>query len=280
MFAFDAVPVGKLTATVNAWSPQDALIYRLTNWSLKSIQTQNDATKNHELAYGLDAAINHIGAKTAYAPSIANMSAIVAHQEDMKKNRIRLRESEMYRNPEYPADGVFLQPGEAFMMSAAGCPFIIATAGEHMIVAHAGRDSLVERNAVLGRPSRQHVSIVYTLIEEFLKKGEPLNEIVMYMMFCMPAELFDHNPMHPDREHSEYNRKLIQMVDILWNGSTFRKNGNVFLDLESVFVKQAREMGVHRAWATHSLREFPDLAHTRDGKDPNRRNLFVIKRNA
>lgn len=278
MFAFNKVKIGKLTATVNAWSPDDAAQYRLQNWSLRPLQTQDDAFNHHALANGLRAVLGSIGAKTAYAPSVANMSAIVAHPEEIKKNRIRLGEAELYRNPEYPADGVFLQPGEAFVMSVAGCPTIIATAGEHMIVAHAGLRSLVETDAVLGKPSRRHVSIVYTIIEELLKKGEPLNEIVLYMMFCMPAELFDHHPMHP--EYGPYNRKLVEMIDTLWNGSTVRKDGNVFLDMESVFVNQAREMGIRRAWATHSLRDFPALAHTRDGKDPSRRNLFVIKRNA
>jgi len=277
MFAFNTVPVGKLTAAVNAWSPDDAKQYRLQNWSLRPLQTQSDTFKHHALANGLRAALVSIGTKTAYAPSVAAMSAVIASPEDLRKNKMRLG-ADLYRNPDLPADGVFLQPGEAFVMSGAGCPFIIATAGEHMIVAHAGRKSLAETDAVLGRPSRRHVSIVYAIIEELLKKGEPLNEIVLYMMFCIPAELFDHHPMHP--EHSEYNRKLVELVDTLWNGSTFQKDGNVFVDLESIFVKQAREMGVHRAWATHSLREFPALAHTRDGKDPSRRNLFVVKRNA
>ncbi len=274
MFTFNAVPVGKLTATVNVWSPDDAL----HNWSLRPLQTQDDAFKHSTLANGLRAALGSIGVKTAYAPSVATMSAVVALSEEVRKNRIRLGEAELYRNPDLPADGVFLQPNEAFVMSGAGCPFIIATAGEYMIVAHAGGKSLVERDAVLGRPSRQHVSVVYALIEELLKVGEPLNEIVLCMMFCIPTELFDHHPLHP--EHGVYNQKLAKMVDTLWNGSTFRKDGNVFLDLESVFVKQAREMGVHRAWATHSLREFPTLAHTRDGKDSSRRNLFIVKRNA
>ena len=278
MFAFSNVPVGKLTATVNAWSPDDASQYRLQDWSLRSLQGQEDVFKYHSLANGLRATLCSIGAKIAYAPSVANMSAVIAHPEDLKKDKIQLGEIELYRNPGFPADGVFLQPGEAFVMSAADCPPIIATAGEHMIVSHAGLRSLAETGAVLGRPSRRHISVVYTIIEELLKKGESLNEIVLYMMFCVPAEMFDHHPLHP--EHGTYNRKLVEMVDTLWNGSTFRKNGNVFLDMESIFVKQAREMGVYRAWATHSLREFPALAHTRDGKDPSRRNLFVVKRNA
>ena len=121
------------------------------------------------------------------------------------------------------------------------------------------------------------MSVVYAIIEEFLKKGEQLNEIVMCMLFSIPTGLFDHHPMHS--EYGAYNRALVSLVDTLWYGSTVRKDGNVFLDMESIFVNQAREVGVRRAWATHSLREFPALAHTRDGKDPSRRNLFVVKRN-
>ncbi|MBI2025446.1 hypothetical protein HYT04_01505 [Candidatus Kaiserbacteria bacterium] len=277
MYMFD-IPVGKASAEVNVWSPCDAWRYGFPSWSLRPIQTQDDVLKRHALANGVRAAFGSIGVRTAYAPNVSAMSAVVAHQEAIRKNKIQLGEAAMYRNSECPADGVFLYKDEAFVMSAAGCPLIIATAGEHMIVAHAGRDSLVERNAVLGKPARQHVSIVYALIEEFLKKGAPLNEIVMCMMFSVPTELFNHHPMHP--EYGAYNRALIKLVDTLWDGSTVRKNDNVFLDMESLFVNQARDAGIRRAWATHSLREFPSLAHMSDGKDPSRRNLFVVKRNA
>ena len=276
MFAFEKMGLGKLNATVNAWSPEDARWYGFRNWSLRELQTQDDSVRLHSLSKGIRSALVSVGVRTAYAPNVAAMSAVIANPEDMTK-KILLERTELYRNAEFPADGVFIGPGQAFVASTSGCPLIIATAGEHMIVAHAGRDSLIERNAVLGKPSRRHVSVVYAIIEELLKKGESLNEIVMCMMFSVPAESFDHHPMHP--EYGTYNRELIKMIDMLWDGSTVRKNGCVFLDLESVFVNQAREIGVRCAWAIHSLREFPALAHTRDGKDPSRRNLFVVKRN-
>lgn len=272
-----SVSLGHSDVTVSAWTPEDANRYGFSNWSLKPIQTRDDATRHHALANGLRAAISSMGARRAYAPNVAMASATIISADELKK-RILLGNIELYRDKEVPADGVSLRPGDAFVMSTAGCPIIIATAGEHVIVAHAGRDSLIERNAVLGKPSRQHMSIVYAVIEEFLKRGESLNRIAMCMLFSIPTELFDHHPRHP--EHGAYNRALVTMVDTLWHGSTVRKDENVFLDMESVFVNQAREMGVRCAWATHSLRNFPSLAHTRDGKDPSRRNLFVVKRNA
>lgn len=276
MYGF-SVSLGHSDVTVSAWTPEDAHRYGFSNWSLKPIQTRDDTTQHHALANGIRAAISSMGARRAYAPNVAMASATIISADDLKE-RILLGNIELYRDKKVSADGVFLRPGEAFVMSAAGCPLIIATSGEHVIVAHAGRDSLIERDAVLGKPFRQHVSIVYAIIEEFLKKDEPLNGIAMCMLFSIPTELFDHHPRHP--EHGAYNRALITMVDTLWHGSTVRKNENVFLDMESIFVNQAREKGIRRAWATHSLRDFPALAHTRDGKDPSRRNLFVIKRNA
>ena len=276
MFAFNNVPVGRLDATVNAWSPDDALQYGVESWSLRQMQTQDDAVRDPSLARGLRIAL--AGVKTAYAPNVAVSSAAVVPTENLKKNKIQLRGTSIYRNKEAPADGVFLNRDEAVVMSGSGCPIIIATAGRRMVVAHAGRDSLIERSAVLGMPTRRHVSVVNAIIEALLGKGEPLNGIVMCMLCSVPAELFEHRFDHP--QYGSYNHALVNFVDARWPGCTTRRgNVAVFLNLESVFTAQALEAGVWHTWAMSSLRDYTALAHTRDGKCPSRRNLFVVKRN-
>ena len=98
----------------------------------------------------------------------------------------------------------------------------------------------------------------------------------MCMQFAIPAKWFEHTMDHP--EHGAYNRALERFVGARWPDGIIRKNGSLFLDIEDIFLEQAREAGVRHAWSAHSLADFPDLAHTRDGRDPRRRNLFVVKR--
>lgn len=274
------VSIGYSEVEVNAWTPEDALRYGIQNWSLRPIQSQKDVTKHHALANGLRATFSSIGAQVVYAPNVAMMSAAVVPSGELMANQIRLNGASIYRNEDLPADGTFLEPCETLTASAAGCPLIIANDKRYknVVVAHAGRDSLVERNAVIGKPSRKHVSVVYSIVEALKERGARASEINMCMLYCVPAEVFEHRLDHP--QYGSYNHELGKFVDTLWPGCTARKNGAMFLDLESLFIAQALDVGVRHTWAMNSLSDLPALAHTRDGKDPSRRNLFVVKRNA
>lgn len=269
--------LGQLQFEVNAWSPNDASRYYLRSWSLKPIQEHDDALKHRELASGLCATLHSIGAKMAYAPNVAAMSATIVRVGKLGK-QIPLGDGVvLHRDKDVPADGVFLPPGKAFMMSGAGCPLIIATAGEYAVVAHAGRDSLIDRGAVMGRPTRNCGSVVDSIIDALLGRNAPADDIDMCMLFAIPAESFGHPENDP--RYGEFNSRLGVYAHNNWPGSVTKKDGSVFVDLGALFVEQARQRGVRRAWAVHSLDEYPDLAHTRDGKDISRRNLYVVKRN-
>lgn len=273
------VKVGQLKVAANAWSPGDVQQYGLSNWSLRPIQKQKDAYYEHRrLANGLCAALVSMGVQRAYAPNVVVASARIVDTSELTV-RIKLGvELHIYRNQEFPADGVFLWPGDAFMMSGAGCPLIIATAGENMVVSHAGRDSLIDRGAVMGKPTRNCGSVVDSVIDALLNRKIPAGDINMCMMFAVPAEKFGHPESHP--VHGEFNRRMGVYAHNLWPGSVTKKDGTIFIDLEALFVEQARQRGVLHAWTMRSLTEHPDLAHTRDGKNISRRNLYVVRRNA
>jgi hypothetical protein len=240
------------------------------------MQNQHDLQEHYQLAMGIHVALRGMGAKRAYAPSVAAASARIIASSELK-NRIRLSSIDLYRNKDIPADGTFLNRNEAFVMSAAGCPMIIASAGDHLIVAHAGRDSLVDRRAVMGAtPYREHLSVVHSIIEAFAEKGLAPKTIKMCMQFAIPAEVFEHRFDHP--RHGPFNRALKKFVDERWPGCTTEKDGRMFLNLEFLFEEQAKQAGVRNVWAINSLAVFPLLAHTHDGRDPRARNLFLVKR--
>lgn len=271
----DRLSVDNLFAIVCALSPDD-VPHGLSDWSLKSMQNQQDADNNLPLVDGLYVVLHQIGVRKAYAPNVVPASAQIIESSLLKPIDLG-NDVFLHRDRNIPADGVFLKPGEAFVMSGAGCPIIIATGGEHMVVAHAGRDSLIHRGAVIGKPTRKHISVVHSIVDAFMERGIPADEIAVCMKFSIPTDAFEHQFDHP--QFGEYNRALAMFVDKRWPGCTSRKNGNgMFLSLECVFLKQTIEAGIHRWVAEKSLTECTDLAHTRDGKDPNRRNLIVVKR--
>jgi len=257
-------------ARVRALSPQSR------NWSLKSLQTQEDVRVQCHLATGLREALRDIGVHKAFAPHVVLASAQIADRNAFKQP-IDLGEGRhLYRNQDVPADGVFIGKGHAFVMSSGGCPIIISTAGEQMIVAHAGRDSLVDRGAVTGNPTRPHVSVVNAIVEAFLERGATLRDISMCMMFSISASLFTHSLI--DLNHGTYNYALWEFIKGRWPSGVVRHKNNMLLSLEMLFEEQAREAGVRNVWYTNSLEEFPRLAHTRDGLGSDRRNLFIVKR--
>ncbi|MBU6388643.1 hypothetical protein KGQ72_02100 [Patescibacteria group bacterium] len=218
-------------------------------------------------------------ADKAYAPHIEPASARIVDTTELKE-KIRLGAVDLFRNHDLPADGTFLEPGDAFVMSAAGCPIIIAADryGRYVVVAHAGRDSLIDRGAVVGEPTEgRHLSVVHAVVAAFEQRGMPARDLEMHMLFSIPVSVFDHDLDHP--QYGRYNRQLGEFVDERWRRCTDYKDGSLFLNLEHIFIAQAAEMHVVSLQAVHRLDHYPDLAHTHDGEDRGRRNLFIVKRN-
>lgn len=269
-------PVGEQSVTVAAFEPELVEPYGLTGWSLKPIQRQEDVERHGHLASRLSSELSFLDVKEAFAPNVAAFSGHIATSGDMT-TKIVLDHAILRRNRELPADGVFLDPKQGFVMSAAGCPIILAGGGNYFIAAHAGRDSLIERNAVTGKGSRrEHQSVVDAIADKFWQRGVPKRDIAMVMMFSIPAEAFEHRFDHPT--YGEYNRLLDDFVRTRWPDCMTNGDNSMFLSLERVFAEQAVQHGISKVSACYSLAEFPRLAHTRDGGARDRRNLIVVRR--
>ena len=273
------VIVGGTEADVRAWGP-DETPSGVPSWSLKSIQTQWDIPYGQKpLADGICGVLKSMGVHKAYAPHVSPASAKIVETNVLKQ--IDLGEERMlYRNCHAPADGVFLGKGRAFVMSGSGCPVIIAAGGDKVVVAHAGRDSLIDRGVVMEVPiTREHVSVVNAVVSAFRENDIAPHQISMRMLFSIPAAVFEHRFDHP--QHGQYNLALFRFLNERWPMSIIRRNGAMYLDLETLFEEQARSAGIMYALAMCplTLAEFPGLTHTRrDGRDPSERNLVVVKR--
>ena len=121
-------------------------------------------------------------------------------------------------------------------------------------------------------PTRTHLSVVYAIVKAF---GVRPSEIEMRMLFSIPEKAFRHDVNH--WMYGEQNRRLAAFIGTWCPDGVSKENGSIFLNLEKIFLAQARMIGVQNATATHSLNQFPAMAHTRDGEDVRRRNLVVVK---
>lgn len=279
MYTLSNLSLGNTKIDITVLSPWEATKHGLASWSLTHIQKPEDADKNPFLTDALASVFSKLCVHNAYAPKINAHSARVVSGESLD-TMIRIGTAcRLHRNQDLPADGVLIHKKNAFVVSSAGCPVILASAGDHFIVAHASRDSLIDRGAVMGNPSRpEHLSsVVYSIIGALRKKGAFPSDITMAMLFSINAEDFEHSENHS--QYGEYNSALVRYVGKRWADGIVRgENGETFLDLESVFMEQACSVGVRHVWTTNPLSEHRLLAHTRDGRNPLRRNLVIVKR--
>ncbi len=247
----------------------------LRNWSLGGLR--ND--QKTKIKSALFKVLSEFGARRVFAPNVAPSSAvIVAQKRIMRGEEIYLDGGiTLYRNSCLPADGTFLEVGDTFIMSAAGCPVIVATAAGKMIVAHAGRASLIDQQAIAGGHARAHYSVVHSIVDAFHQHGIAPHDIHMYVMFSIPKEDFVHHLN--DMIYGERNAGIIGAIDSRWPKSVDEeKEGETTLCLETLVVEQAVEGGVVNITATNNLSEHPSLTHTRDLLPKDTRNLIIIKR--
>ncbi len=272
--------IGQSEATIAIFGPKDAREHYLGSWSLSPLQKNcaPDAKGEHErLTHGVGRTLRSLGVQTAYAPRVGPASAKIVESWQLQEC-IPLGNVKLFRQHNLDADGVFLDEGEAFVMSAAGCPVIIASGGEHFVAAHAARDSLIDRLFISGMRSRAFVSIVDFIVNRFRARDISPRDISMVMLFSIAPENFEHSPTHPT--HGTYNRALIAIADSQWPGSIIRRNGSTYLNLEQVFVSQAHTAGVRKVWVEHTLDSHPGFVQTSVGDNKGKRNLVVVKRSS
>ena len=261
------IPLGIIDTDVAILESSEASWRGLKNWSLDDIQD------NPTLTTALSKVLRLLNVREAFVPCVARGSGRIVPLTDLT-DCVPLVGARLYRNQDLPADGMFLAPGQTFMMSTRGCPLIIAGAGKHFIVAHAGLNSLIDPGAVIGTPTREHVSVVDSIVASFWEQGIPPSKIVMMMLFVTPAIKFERDKA---LQYSAEDRALAAFVHARWKGGIVEKDREAFLDLETVFIEQALQARVVCASSTLHL---PHLARTHDKRSScERHHLVMVKRN-
>ena len=271
--------VGQSDVRIAIAGPDDARQHLLESWSLAPLQKHcapGMRNLQERLTHAVGRTLRTLGVRAAYAPHVSSASARIVESRQLRECVPLGGDVRLYRQHNLEADGVFLEEDETFVMSAAGCPVIIAAGGDHFVAAHAARDSLIDRLFVSGVRSRAFTSVVDCIVNRFRARGISPQDISMTMHFSIAPDRFEHSDAHPI--HGAYNRALITVANMQWPGSIIRKNGSTYLNLEQVFVGQARIAGVRKVWVENTLNFFPHLVQTSVGKDRGKRNLIVVRR--
>jgi len=177
------------------------------DWSLAPLQEPGDVRKNPVLAGKLREALISLVADHLYAPSPVKSNGEIIEPTMLNRPFVLGNGILLFRNPKMPADGTFLRgAGDAGIFSAGGCGVVVATLGDRLIFAHAGRESLIDRERVIGGQGRRHESVVDSIVEAFRDTDSrvDLRKLHVWMLYSIRPEDFLHR--FDDSSHRKYNR--------------------------------------------------------------------------
>lgn len=260
------------------------------DWSLRGFKPSGEV-ENPDLAARIAIIARMLGAEDILAPYPTKMNSEITGTEKLKTSfELPLSDVHLWRGVE--ADGVRLQyAGDAFAMSAADCALVVVKWRTQMWAAHAGRDSLIDRTFIKtnGREQgKRYKSVVDSIMHEIPRKF--LHETVVYYGCTISkGEHFEHPIDHPNSEHADFNKKMLQFIadkysnpaDPATSGDEYWKRGQI--DIRWLIRKQFERYDVTN-FETDQVCTFSEtdpagnLIWHSNRRDKIKRNLFLVIR--
>ena len=237
-------------------------------WSLAPLQEPGDVKKNPVLTGKLRKAMVSLGADRLYAPSPVKANGEIIEPTMLNRPFVLGNGILLFRNPKVPADGTFLRgAGDAGIFSAGGCGVIVATLNDRLIFAHAGRESLIDRERVLGGQGRRRESVVDSIIEAFreIDSRADMRKLHAWMLYSITPEDFLHR--FDDKVYRDYNCHIGPYLQRLGlEAGAQRAAEGLRLNLPAIAKTQFIQLGVpeRNIHLEHSYLS-DELPHTRRG---------------
>ncbi|MBI2410258.1 hypothetical protein HYV30_04475 [Candidatus Kaiserbacteria bacterium] len=270
--------VGEAKFTLWAFGPHETQVPGLPSWGLDALLGRGGKTLDPKLRKRLEARLDGIlrdlHVRHAYAPNVNPPGTRIIPKSGLNYQLTLSRKTSIHWNY-FQADGVFIEPGDAFLICPAGCPILIGAGGARAACVHGCRANMARPGWKDGADG-EHESILFALVEAFGKWNVPPDAMAARTVLHIPTDQFGHELDHPDAAYREANYKLFAYL-AKWPGSAEVRENTLFLNLGELLLAQARQAGVAEVSVTDSLSEYPDLVHTRKA-DPQMRNLVIIRR--
>ncbi|MDB5266092.1 MAG: hypothetical protein JWM39_805 [Parcubacteria group bacterium] len=206
------------------------------------------------------------GVYKVLAPAVATSSMNIGERKDLNTPIYMPYGVLMLRNPDFPLDGVSVDPGEGISGSYAGCGFIVGNGGGILTGTHAGRAGLVGER-----------TIVDSLAEFYKKKGVPLGRVSLRLLFSIDPELFTHPLNHEDPEWAEKNQALAHSLHARYGPEVMRGIEGK-LDLDLLFRASAKPYRFREIASSRMIRRGSGFVTTREPGMKDSRNLIILAR--
>ncbi|MEK7511150.1 MAG: hypothetical protein AAB582_02860 [Patescibacteria group bacterium] len=252
--------------------------------SLIDFYREDSVQANPKLAGTVSTFLKEAGVKRAFGPTI-RFSRTIARPEQLRTRIMLPDEIPLFRNVGLPSDAVTLpEPGDAMIMSGAGCALIVMVCGDTIVAGHGGRDSLIDRNFVLKMGSNDGRSIVDTMAGS-VSDGKKLRllKASCRAFYNVPRKCFDH--FYDHERHGVYNQELAQLIRDR-HGTRCEQimketSRGFYLDQGQLIGAQAIRHSFHTvSTCLEPLTPGGEYAHTRhrDEKMREKRNLIAVVR--
>ena len=259
--------------------------FKGSDWSLKPLQRAGDEKKAPELARRVSQAGRSLGARLLLAPTPTKFNGELVSPRTLMKERLLLGDIVLYRNPDAPADGTWLEhEGCAGIFSLGGCAFIVGTRGKKMIAAHAGRDCVLDRERILTEnraTGRGYGSVVYSILSRLASSPSEMKGVHVAVYYSIKPEDFRHNLKAEDPEHAKYNKAAHAMLPREYGPECgIVDELGIGIDVPSIIKRQCIAYGVPDKHISLEHAYLSDELPTTRRGDVKGRYLGIIVRNS
>ncbi|MDB5237329.1 MAG: hypothetical protein JWL88_431 [Parcubacteria group bacterium] len=200
------------------------------------------------------------------APAVAFSSAIIGDCNKLTKAIPMPFGVTTYRNQNEPMDGSSVAPGRGWAGSFAGCGFVAAEGDGELLGVHVSRDGLTATP-----------NVIDSIARHFLRKGIPLNRVMLRFLFYIDPEIFTHSLNHPDPVWAKKNSLLKARLDEEYGPDIMvGDEGKLYLDRFVMAI--ARPYGFKEVGCSRKIASGSGFVTTREPGFEKSRNLLLLVR--
>ena len=217
-----------------------------TDWSLKPLQSAEDATEYSGRAAQIAEMMKSLGVRNLYAP-LPDFGGQIIRPSDLPTKIPLGGDLSLWRGA--PADGIMIPREGAFALSSGGCPLLLATDGSRLVAAHAALYSLTRWD----QPG--YVSVVQRIRGCFIRPSD----VKVWSFYSIRPIDYLHSVTDP--QFAEGSKKILNGLREAGYKSCIVKDGGI--DLPTLIRMRVDEAGMQMQIRHKDTYLHPRAFHTR-----------------